>query len=95
MLNGCIRGAIVFFSCQVGAEQARHGLQYDGTLGRAVSVYANCKVIMCKLNQIYTPYEGAPMEFGEFEGPVYLYQTNIEGARECSMLERIQWTWRS
>ena len=69
------RGAIVFFSCQVVREQSVHPLSYGLTFGNAVATYAGCKVIDCKMNQVYSWHRGNKrFDFGEFEGPVYLYR---------------------
>lgn len=83
-LNGCIKGAIVFFSCQVGGEQANRGLSYSLTFGNAVAAYAQCKVLTCKLNQIYSWTPGVNViDFGDFEGVVYLYSP---GGGDAKML---------
>ncbi|MCP5159097.1 MAG: hypothetical protein H6975_06690 [Gammaproteobacteria bacterium] len=73
-LNGRIKGAIIFFSCQVGGEQAHHSLSYSLTFGNVVAHHAQCKVLTCKVNQIYSWTPGVNViDFGEFENIVYLY----------------------
>lgn len=73
-LNGRIKGAIIFFSCQVGGEQANRGESYALTFGNAVAAYAQCKVVTCKVNQIYSWTPGVNIiDFGEFEDVVYVY----------------------
>ena len=73
-LDARIKGAIVFFACQVGAEQANRGLGYDLTYGNAVAAYARCKVLTCKVNQIYSWVNGVNViDFGDFEDVVYLH----------------------
>ncbi|HRY15533.1 MAG: hypothetical protein KDI73_00630 [Candidatus Competibacteraceae bacterium] len=73
-LNGYIKGAIIFFSCQVGGEQANHSASYALTFGSAVAAYAQCKVLTCKVNQIYSWTPGVNIiDFGEFENVVYVY----------------------
>ncbi len=77
-LKGLIRGAVVFFSCQVGGEQALHGLSYQMTFGKAVAVYTGCKVVTCKMNQIYSWGADNVIDFGHFEGSVYVYSPDPE-----------------
>lgn len=72
-LKGLIQGAITFFSCEVGAEQSGHGLSYGMTFGNAVAGYAGCKAVTCKMNQIYSWGGSNVIDFGDFEGPVYIY----------------------
>ncbi|MFC1643185.1 hypothetical protein ACFL5O_10965 [Myxococcota bacterium] len=71
---------IVFFSCQVGAEQSYHNTSYQLTFGNAVSYHANTRVIACKINQIYS-WSGSVIDFGAFEGAVYLYAAGGQGAQ--------------
>jgi hypothetical protein len=71
---------IVFFSCQVGAEQSYHNSSYELTFGNAVATYAQCRVIACKANQLYS-WSGGVIDFGEFEGTVYVYEPGGHGAR--------------
>lgn len=86
-LNGRIRGAIVFFSCQVGAEQSYHSSSYQLTFGNAVAVYAGAKVLACQVNQIYS-WRGTDMDFGDFEGVVYVYSPKGGGAQLINFSRR-------
>ncbi|HET9955997.1 MAG TPA: DUF4347 domain-containing protein [Polyangiaceae bacterium] len=79
-LRGCISGAIVFFSCQVGAEQANHSPSYQLTFGNAVAVNAGTTVVACQLNQWYS-FGSSTIDFGDFEGVVYVYNARGEGAQ--------------
>jgi hypothetical protein len=73
-LAGRIKGAIVFFGCEVGGEQASRGLSYGLTFGNAVAALAQCKVITCKMVQTYSWVPGQNViDFGKFEGIVYVY----------------------
>jgi hypothetical protein len=72
-LNGRIQGAIIFFSCQVGADQSGHSLSYGMTFGNAVAAYAGCKALTCQMNQIFSWNGSNVIDFGSFEGPVYVY----------------------
>ena len=73
-LKGLIKGAIVFFSCQVGAEQAANTSSYELTFGNAVSANASARVVACKVNQVYSWNSAGDLDFGDFEGVVYVYQ---------------------
>jgi hypothetical protein len=89
-LNGLIRGAIVFYSCQVGGEQQYHGLSFPLTFGNAVARFADCEVVTCKVNQLYSWNPAGVIDFGEFEDVVYVHHPdpdrgteirNVQGAK--------------
>jgi hypothetical protein len=81
-LDGLVKGSIVFFSCQVGAEQAMHSLSYEMTIGNAVAAYAKCQVVACKVNQVYSfNLTTNVLDFGAFEGVVYVYPAGGGAAR--------------
>jgi hypothetical protein len=68
-----VKGAIVIFSCTVGAEVANRGLSYPLTFGNAVAANANCKVVTCKVNQIYSWDSSNVIDFGDFEDVIYVH----------------------
>ena len=73
-------GCIVLFSCQVGAEQSYHPSSYELTFGNAIATYAQCRVVACKANQLYS-WNAGVIDFGGFEGVVYVYEPGGHGAK--------------
>ena len=79
-LKGHVR-AIVFFSCKVGGEQYNRSLSYELTFGNAVAKTANCQVLTCRVNQIYSWNKNRVIDFGAFEDAVYLYSPDKKDAQ--------------
>jgi hypothetical protein len=63
-------GFIVFFSCQVGRGTR---MTYSLNFGNAVSADAKCPCIACYATQIYSWASGNTIDFGSFEGTVYVF----------------------
>lgn len=88
-LAGRIRSAIVFFSCLVGGEQSYNLPNYTLTFGNAVAAFAQCKVVTCETNQIYSwSTTSNAIDFGDFEGVVNVYQKGGSGRRVYNSMGR-------
>jgi hypothetical protein len=61
---------IVLFSCSVGAGTRT---TYSLNFGNALSAYAKCPCIACYATQWYRPTALNEIDFGSFEGTVYVY----------------------
>lgn len=69
-LDGKAR-CIVIFSCQVGSDESRD--DSSSALGSAIAQLTGAKVLVCRENQTYSWGGTRTIDFGNFEGEVYLY----------------------
>lgn len=76
ILNGKTRN-IVVFSCQVGSDETHDDALGSGgstsSLGGAMASLSGAKVLVCRQNQTYSWGASRNIDFGLFEGEVYLY----------------------
>ena len=63
-------GCIVFLACKVGRGTRE---SYSLNFGNAVAHYASSKCVCCYANQMYGWGKDNVINFGEFEGTVYVY----------------------
>ena len=82
-------GCIVLFSCEVGAGTR---MSYSLNFGNAVSAYAKCPCIACYATQYYSWSNGNVIDFGSFEGTVYVYdgaKTTAHNPNKAIDLEKL------